>query len=107
MADQALPFRRYLSANLVALAPSAVALGGLHWSGYLAGRPALIALAGIAEVTAILVQRYLGSLARLARLVGEKAGEHEPLMPRLPFAPATEEAAAPAATLSAGWRRPP
>jgi two-component system phosphate regulon sensor histidine kinase PhoR len=105
MADQALPLRRYLSANLVALAPSAVALGGLHWAGYLAGRPALIAFAGIAVVTAILVQRYLGSLARFARFVGELSGEQEPVMPRLPFAPATEELASAAATLSTGWRR--
>ena len=105
MADQALPFRRYLSANLVVLAPPAVALGGLYWSGYLAGRPALAAFAGIAVVTAILVQRYLGSLARFARFVGELSGEQEPVMPRLPFAPATEELASAAATLSAGWRR--
>jgi len=105
MADQALPFRRYLSANLVALAPSAVALGGLHWAGYLGGRPALAAFAGIAVVTGILVQRYLGSLARFARFVGELSGEQEPVMPRLPFAPATEELASAAATLSAGWRR--
>ena len=105
MADQALPFRRYLSANLVALAPPAVALGALHWLGYLAGGPALIAFGGIAVVTAILVQRYLGSLARFARFVGELSGEEEPVMPRLPFAPATEELASAAATLSAGWRR--
>jgi len=105
MADQALPFRRYLSANVVALAPSAVALGGLHWSGYLAGRPALIAFVGIAVVTATFVQRYLSSLARFARFVGELSGEQEPVMPRLPFAPATEELASAAATLSAGWRR--
>src|SRR5258707_7137170 len=107
MADQALPLRRYLSANLVALAPSAVALGGLHWAGYLAGRPALIAFAGIALVTAILARRYLGSLARFARFVGELSGEQDPGMPRLPFAPATEELASAAATLSAGWRRQP
>ena len=93
MADQALPFRRYFSANLVALAPFAVALGGLYWLGYLAGRPAVIAFAGIAVVTAILVQRYLGSLARFARFVSELSGEQEPVMPRLPFAPATEELA--------------
>jgi len=105
MADQALPFRRYLSANLVALAPSAVALGALHWAGYLGGRPALAAFAGIAVVTGILVQRYLGSLARFARFVGELSGEQEPVMPRLPFAPATEELASAAATLSTGWRR--
>src|SRR5260221_13677923 len=105
MADQALPLRRYLSANLVALAPSAVALGGLHWAGYLAGRPALLAFAGIAVVTAILVRCYRGSLARFARFVGELSGEQEPVMPRLPFAPATEELASAAATLSAGWRR--
>ncbi len=105
MADQALPFRRYLSANLVALAPSAVALGVLYWSDYLAGRPALAAFAGIALVTTILVQRYLSSLARFARFVGELSGEQEPVMPRLPFAPATEELASAAATLSTGWRR--
>src|ERR1051325_2125172 len=106
MADQALPFRRYLSANLVALAPSAVALGGLHWAGYLGGRPALAAFAGIAVVTGILVQRYLGSLARFARFVGELSGEQEPVMPRLPFAPATEELASAAATPSGGWGPP-
>src|SRR5260370_241030 len=105
MADQAFPLRRYLSANLVALAPSAVALGGLHWAGYLAGGPALIAFAAMAVVTAILVQRYLGSLARFAGCVGELSGEEEPVMPRLPCAPATEELASAAATLSAGWRR--
>ncbi len=105
MADQALPFRRYLSANLVALAPSAAALGVLHWSGYLAGGPALMAFGGIALVTGILVQRYLNSLARFARFVSELSGEQEPVMPRLSFAPATEELASAAATLSAGWRR--
>src|SRR5258708_32865178 len=94
MADQALPLRRYLSANLVALAPSAIALGGLYWSGYLAGRPALIALAGIAVVTAILVQRYLGSLAPFARFVGDLAGQQGPLVPPLPFGAATERLAA-------------
>jgi len=51
------------------------------------------------------VQRYLGSLARFARFVGELSGEREPVMPRLPFAPATEELASAAATLAAGWRR--
>ncbi len=105
MADQALPFRRYLSANLVALAPSAAALGVLHWSGYLAGGPALMAFGGIALVTGILVQRYLNSLARFARFVSELSGEQEPVMPRLSFAQATEELASAAATLSAGWRR--
>src|SRR5215475_7790871 len=105
MADQALPFRRYLSANLVAMAPSAVALAALYWSGHLAGPAALIAFVGIAVVTAILVQRYLGSLARFARFVGELSEEQEPVMPRLAFAPATEELASAAATLSAGWRR--
>ena len=59
----------------------------------------MIAFAGIAVVTAILVQRYLGSLARFARFVGELSGEQEPVMPRLPFAPATEELASAAATL--------
>ena len=41
MADQALSLRRYLSANLVALAPSAVALGGALLVGLLwpAARP--------------------------------------------------------------------
>jgi two-component system phosphate regulon sensor histidine kinase PhoR len=105
MADQALPFRRYLSANLVALTPSALALGALHWSGHLDGRAALIAFGGIALVTGILVQRYLGSLARFARFVSELSGEQEPVMPRLSFAPATEELASAAATLSSGWRR--
>src|SRR6476646_628659 len=105
MADQALPLRRYLSANLVALAPSAVALGILYWSDYLAGGPALAAFLGVAVVTAILVQRYLGSLARFARFVGELSEEGEPVMPRLSFAPATEELASAAATLASGWRR--
>jgi two-component system phosphate regulon sensor histidine kinase PhoR len=105
MADQSLPFRRYLSANLVALTPSGVALATLYGTGALAGRPALIAFLGIAVVTAILVQRYLGSLGRFARFVGELSGEQEPVMPRLSFAPATEELATAAATLAAGWRR--
>jgi two-component system phosphate regulon sensor histidine kinase PhoR len=105
MADQALPLRRHLIANAVALAPSYVAIGALHWSGDLAGRPALIALVGITVVTVILVQRYLGSLARFARFVGELSGEQEPVMPRLSFAPATEELASAAATLASGWRR--
>jgi len=105
MADQSLPLRRYLSANLVALAPSGVALATLHWSGALAGRPALIAFVCIAVVTVILVQRYLVSLGRFARFVGELPGEQEPVMPRLSFAPATEELATAAATLATGWRR--
>ena len=105
MADQSLPLRRYLSANLVALAPSGVALATLHWTGALAGRPALIAFLGIAVVTVFLVQRYLVSLGRFARFVGELSGEREPVMPRLSFAPATEELATAAATLATGWRR--
>ena len=105
MADQALPFRRYLSVNLAVLSPSAVALGGLYWSGHLAGRPALAAFAGIAVFTAILVQRYLVSLARFARFVSELSDAQEPVMPRLAFAPATEELASAVATLAMGWRR--
>jgi two-component system, OmpR family, phosphate regulon sensor histidine kinase PhoR len=105
MADQPIPLRRYLAANAVALAPSGLALAALYWSGALAGRPALIAMAGIAAVTAFLVQRYLASLARFARFVGELSDAREPVMPRLSFAPATEELATAAATLSAGWRR--
>src|SRR6201996_5160590 len=105
MADQALPLRRHLAANAVILAPTFVALGVLYWLGELPGRSALIAMAGIAVVTAILVQRYLGSLARFARFVGELSDEQEPVMPRLQFAPATEELASAAATLAAGWRR--
>lgn len=105
MADQPLPFRRYLSANFVALLPSGVALGTLYWTGLLAARPALIAFLGIAVVTVILMQHYLASLGRFARFVGELSGEQEPVMPRLSFAPATEELAAAAATLAMGWRR--
>ena len=105
MADQPVPLRRYLAANAVALAPSFAALLALYWSGHLAGRPTLIAMAGIAVVTVWLVQRYLGSLARFARFVGELSDEREPVMPRLSFAPATEELATAAAQLSAGWRR--
>src|SRR3984885_56633 len=99
------PTRRYLAANAVALAPSFTVLAALYWSGNLAGRPALIAMAAIAAVTIFLVQRYLGSLPRFARFVGELSDEREPVMPRLSFAPATEELATAAATLSAGWRR--
>jgi two-component system phosphate regulon sensor histidine kinase PhoR len=100
-----LSFRRALSANIVALAPSYVALGCLHiWAG-LAGRPALIAGAGISLVTVLLVQRYLGSLASFARFVSELSDVQEPVMPRLSFAPATEELASAAATLAMGWRR--
>ncbi|HKH66155.1 MAG TPA: hypothetical protein VKA75_02190, partial [Reyranella sp.] len=103
MADQPVPLRRYLAANAVALAPSFAALLALYWSGHLAGRPTLVAMAGIAVVTVWLVQRYLGSLARFARFVGELSDEREPVMPRLSFAPATEELATAAAQLSAGW----
>src|SRR5215475_13014494 len=74
MADPALPLRRYLSANVVALAPSAVALAALYWTDHLARRPALAAFLGIAVVTAILVQRYLESLARFARFVRRDTG---------------------------------
>ena len=105
MPDQPIPLRRVIVANSVALAPSFAALATLYWSGALAGRPTLIAMAGIGVVTAFLVQRYLGSLARFARFVGELSGEREPVMPRLSFAPATEELATAAATLSLGWRR--
>ncbi|HEY6980452.1 ATP-binding protein [Reyranella sp.] len=105
MPDQALPLSRHLAANAVVLAPSYAALAGLHWGGALAVGPALIAAAGIAVVSVILVQRYLASLARFARFVSELSGEEEPTMPRLEFAPATEELAAAAATLAAGWRR--
>ncbi|MBN9091300.1 MAG: PAS domain-containing protein [Reyranella sp.] len=100
-----LPFRRYVSANVVALAPSGVALAILYWMGALAGHHALAAFVGIAVVTAILVHRYLHSLSRFARFVSELSGEQEPVMPRLSFAPATEELATAAATLAAGWRR--
>src|SRR5579883_253404 len=105
MADQPLPFSRYVSANLVVLAPSAAALAVLYWTDSVAGHPALLAFLGIAAVTMILVQRYLGSLARFARFVSELSGEQEPVMPRLSFAPATEELATAAATLAAAWRR--
>jgi two-component system, OmpR family, phosphate regulon sensor histidine kinase PhoR len=100
-----IPLRRVIVANGVALAPSFGALAALYWSGALAGRPTLIAMAGIGVVTVFLVQRYLGSLARFARFVGELSDEREPVMPRLSFAPATEELATAAATLSLGWRR--
>ena len=56
-------------------------------------------------VTVVLVQRYLLSLGRFARFVGELSGEQEPVMPRLSFAPATEELATAAAMLATGWRR--
>src|ERR1700742_3803530 len=105
MAAQPLSFTRILSANLVALAPSYIALAALHIWGGLAARPALIAGAGITVFTVFVVQRYLGSLARFARFVSELSDVHEPVMPRLPFAPATEELATAAATLANGWRR--
>src|SRR3954471_21638283 len=105
MADEPLPLRRSLSATLLALAPSGAALAILYWSGALGGGPALVAFLGIAVVTAIVVQRYLGSLSRFARFVAELSGEQEPAMPRLSFAPAAEELATAAATLAAGWRR--
>ncbi len=105
MADQPIPFRRTLIANAVALAPSWIALALLWGTGELAGYAALLAMAGIAIVTVFLVQRYLASLATFARFVGELNDEREPVMPRLSFAPATEELASAAATLSAGWRR--
>jgi two-component system, OmpR family, phosphate regulon sensor histidine kinase PhoR len=100
-----LSLRRTLSANFVALAPAYAALAVLYWLGYLAGRPALVAGAGVTVVTVFLVQRYLGSLARFARFVSELSDAQEPVMPRLSFAPATEELASAAATLAMGWRR--
>jgi two-component system, OmpR family, phosphate regulon sensor histidine kinase PhoR len=105
MADQPLSFSRALSANLVALAPAYLALGGLYLWGGLGGRAALIAGAGVTVVTVLLVQRYLGSLARFARFVSELSDVQKPVMPRLSFAPATEELASAAATLATGWRR--
>ena len=105
MADQAIPLRRTLLANAVALAPSWGALAVLYATGELNGRVTLLAMAGIAVLTGLLVQRYLGSLARFARFVGELSDAREPVMPRLSFAPATEELATAAATLAVGWRR--
>ena len=105
MADQAIPLRRTLLANAVALAPSWGALAVLYATGELSGRATLLAMAGIAVLTGLLVQRYLGSLARFARFVGELSDAREPVMPRLSFAPATEELATAAATLAVGWRR--
>lgn len=105
MADQAIPLRRTLLANAVALAPSWGALAVLYAAGELNGRATLFAMAGIAALTGLLVQRYLGSLARFARFVGELSDAREPVMPRLSFAPATEELATAAATLAVGWRR--
>jgi len=105
MADNGIPLRRTLAANAVALAPSWGALAILYGFGELSGRSALIAMAGIALVTIFLIQRYLNSLASFARFVGELSDEREPVMPRLSFAPATEELASAAATLSTGWRR--
>jgi len=105
MADNGIPLRRTLVANAVALAPAWGALAILYAIGELSGRAALIAMAGIAVVTMLLVQRYLNSLASFARFVGELSDERQPVMPRLSFAPATEELATAAATLSTGWRR--
>ncbi|MBN9537411.1 MAG: PAS domain-containing protein [Alphaproteobacteria bacterium] len=105
MADQAIPLRRTLLANAVALGPSWGALAVLYATGELNGRVTLLAMAGIAVLTGLLVQRYLGSLARFARFVGELSDAREPVMPRLSFAPATEELATAAATLAVGWRR--
>ena len=104
MADP-IPLRRYIAAGAVALAPSYAVLLFLYWSDRLAGRPTLAAMAVIGAATIILIRSYLGSLARFARFVGELSDEREPVMPRLSFAPATEELATAAATLSAGWRR--
>ena len=62
MAEQAIPLRRTLLANAVVLAPSWGALVILYGVGELNGRATLIAMAGIAVLTGLLVQRYLGSL---------------------------------------------
>jgi two-component system phosphate regulon sensor histidine kinase PhoR len=105
MADPALPLRRYVAASVVVLAPSYVALGVLCWHGDLALGPAAVVAVGIFVVKIVLVQRYLGSLGRFARFVAELSGDQEPVMPRLKFAPATEELASAAATLASGWRR--
>ncbi|MFO1082828.1 MAG: ATP-binding protein [Reyranellaceae bacterium] len=103
MAD--VPLRRYVVASAVALLPSSAALAALYAAGALAGRPALLAMGAIGVVTVVLVQRYLASVSRFARFVADLSGESEPAMPRLAFAPATEELAAAAATLSTAWRR--
>ena len=100
-----IPLRRYVAACAVALAPSYLVLLFLYWTDRLAGRPTLAAMAVIGIATIVLIRGYLGSLARFARFVGELSDEREPVMPRLSFAPATEELATAAATLSAGWRR--
>ncbi len=105
MASQSLPFRRVLAVNAAVLAPAFAALATLYWLDEIAGRAALIAAAAIAATTALLVQRYLRSLARFVRFVSELSGEREPEMPRLSFAPATDELATAAATLATGWRR--
>ena len=100
-----IPLRRYVAACAVALAPSYLVLLFLYGTDRLAGRPTLAAMAVIGIATIVLIRGYLGSLARFARFVGELSDEREPVMPRLSFAPATEELATAAATLSAGWRR--
>jgi two-component system, OmpR family, phosphate regulon sensor histidine kinase PhoR len=105
MADQSLPLRRYLAANAIVMAPAYSALGALYWHRDLAGWPAVCAALGIGLVSIVLVHRYLNSLARFARFVSELSGDQEPVMPRLRFAPATEELAAAAATLASRWRR--
>ena len=86
MADQALPFRRYLAANAIVLAPSYVALAALCWLGDLALGPAL---------DEDLAQRALVDCLHLhGGLVGLDLGEHVALVNRVPFvlAPLAEHA---------------
>jgi two-component system phosphate regulon sensor histidine kinase PhoR len=100
-----LPLRRHVIANAVALAPSGVALVALVWAGTLAPMPAVVAFAGIAFATAIVVRRYIHSVGRFGRFVDALARGDEPDVPRFVLSPAAEELAGGVAALARLWRR--
>ncbi|MBL8673683.1 MAG: PAS domain-containing protein, partial [Rhodospirillales bacterium] len=71
----------------------------------LAPRPAIIAGAAIAFVTAVVVRRYLQSFVRFARFVDALARGDAPDTPRFTLSPAADELARGVVSLDAMWTR--
>ncbi|TXL72330.1 phosphate regulon sensor histidine kinase PhoR [Vineibacter terrae] len=103
--SSSLPFRRHVIANVIALLPSALALAVLVWMRALAPLPALVAFAGIALATVIVVRRYVLSIGRFARFVEALSRGDEPDVPRFVLSPAAEELAGGVAALARLWHR--
>ncbi|TWS95703.1 phosphate regulon sensor histidine kinase PhoR [Reyranella sp. CPCC 100927] len=104
-APPSLPLRRHLIANAIALAPSGLALLILVWMDALPLLHALIAFAGIAVATAIVVRRYVLSVGRFARFVEALSRGDDADVPRFVLSPAAEELAGGVAALTRLWRR--